>query len=105
MYVGAASQHLLRMSFVPKQEAKIFDTEVTTFWSQFIQRDALTVILFATQAWETRYWLSCPAARCGTMARLAIGHPNTHGDHSVPSPRHHDCEPNLFNSKPRSHYR
>ena len=39
MYIGAASQHALRMSFVPGQEAKNFDTEVTAFWSQLIQRD------------------------------------------------------------------
>ena len=34
MYVGAASQHALRMSFVPEQEAKNFDTHITAFWSQ-----------------------------------------------------------------------
>ena len=31
MYVGAASQHVLRMSFVPEEEAKNFDTQVTAF--------------------------------------------------------------------------
>ena len=31
MYVGAASQHVLRMSFVPEQEAHNFDRQVTTF--------------------------------------------------------------------------
>ena len=40
MYVGAASQHVLRMSFVPEHEARTFDTEVTAFWSQLIKRDA-----------------------------------------------------------------
>ena len=39
MYVGAASQHVLRMNFVPEQEAHIFDRQVTTFWSRLIQRD------------------------------------------------------------------
>ena len=29
MYVGAASQHVLRMSFVPEQEAQNFDRQVT----------------------------------------------------------------------------
>ena len=33
MYVGAASQHVLRMSFVPEQEAQNFDGQVLTFWS------------------------------------------------------------------------
>ena len=40
MCVGAASQHILRMSFVLEDEAKSFDTEVVDFWSQLIQRDA-----------------------------------------------------------------
>ena len=35
----AASQHILRMSFVLEDEAKSFDTEVGDFWSQLIQRD------------------------------------------------------------------
>ena len=38
--VGAASQHVLRVSLVPEDEAKNFDTEVVAFWSQFVQRDA-----------------------------------------------------------------
>ena len=36
MYVGAASQHVLRMSFVPEQEAQNFDRQVLTFWSRDI---------------------------------------------------------------------
>ena len=39
MYVGAASQHVLRISCVPEQEARNFDRQVTSFWSQLIQRD------------------------------------------------------------------
>ena len=31
IYVGAASQHVLRMSFVPEREAHNFDRQVTTF--------------------------------------------------------------------------
>ena len=46
MYVGAASQHMLRMSFVPEQEAKNFDTQVTAFWSHLIQRDVTTPLFF-----------------------------------------------------------
>ena len=34
MYVGAASQHVLRTSFVPEQEARNFDRQVMTFWSR-----------------------------------------------------------------------
>ena len=40
MYVGAASQHVLRMSFVPEDEAKRFDTEVIGFWSHLVKRGA-----------------------------------------------------------------
>ena len=31
MYVGAASQHVLRMSFVPEQEAQNFDRQVLAY--------------------------------------------------------------------------
>ena len=37
--VEAASQHVLRMSFVSEHEAKTFDTEVVAFWSHLIKRD------------------------------------------------------------------
>ena len=46
MYVGAASQHVLRMSFVPEQEAHNFDRQVTTFWSHLIQRDVTSPLFF-----------------------------------------------------------
>ena len=46
MYFGAASQHVLRMSFVPEHEAKTFDTEVTAFWSHLIQRDVTSPLSF-----------------------------------------------------------
>ena len=49
MYGGAASQHVLRMSLPPEQEANNFDTEVVAFWSQLIQRTAhLPVVLSAS---------------------------------------------------------
>ena len=47
MFVGAASQHVLRMSFVPEQEAHNFDIQV--FWSHLIQRDS--TILLTSQTW------------------------------------------------------
>ena len=46
MYVGAASQHVLRMRFVPEQEAYNFDRQVTTFWSHLIQRDITSPLFF-----------------------------------------------------------
>ena len=46
MFVGAASQHVLRMSFVPEQEAHNFDRQVITFWSHLIQRDFASPLFF-----------------------------------------------------------
>ena len=45
MYVGAASQHVLRMSFVSKQEAHNFDRQVMTFWSHLMHRDITSPLL------------------------------------------------------------
>ena len=47
MYVGAASQHVLRMSFVAEREAHNFDRQVTTFWSHLIQRDITSPLFFS----------------------------------------------------------
>ena len=46
MYVGASSQHVLRMSFVPEQEAHNFDRQDTTFWSHLVQRDITSPLFF-----------------------------------------------------------
>ena len=86
MYVGAASQHVLRMSFVPEEEAKNFDTQLTAFWPHFIQRD-VTSLLFIL-----------PLKLGGLGALMAT-------NKSPFSTRHHDLEPNLINFKPHSHHR
>ena len=39
MYVGAASQHALRTTFVPKEEAVSIDKEIVAYWSQLPGRD------------------------------------------------------------------
>ena len=39
MYVGAASQHALRTTFVPYEEAVRFDNEIVACWSQLADRD------------------------------------------------------------------
>ena len=39
MYVGAASQHALRTTFVPCEEAVSFDSEIVAYWSQLAGRD------------------------------------------------------------------
>ena len=46
MYVGAASQHVLRMSFVSEQEAHNFDRHVVTFWSHLMHRDISSPLFF-----------------------------------------------------------
>ena len=46
MYVGAASQHVLRMRFVPEQEAHNFDRQVMTFWSRLVHRDIASPLFF-----------------------------------------------------------
>ena len=46
MYVGAASQHVLRMSIVPEQEAQNFDRQVMTFWSRLMHRDIASPLFF-----------------------------------------------------------
>ena len=46
MYIGAASQHVLRMSFVPEQEAQNFDRQVLTFWSRLMHRDIASPLSF-----------------------------------------------------------
>ena len=46
MYVCAASQHFLRMSFVPEQEAQNFERQVMTFWSRLVHRDVASPLFF-----------------------------------------------------------
>ena len=46
MYVGTASQHVIRMSFVSEQEAHNFDRQVMTFWSHFMHRDISAPLFF-----------------------------------------------------------
>ena len=46
MYVGAASQYVLRMSFVSEQEAQNFDRQVMTFWSRLMHRDIASPLFF-----------------------------------------------------------
>ena len=46
MYVGAASQHVLRMSFVSEQEAHNFDRQDMTFWSHLVHRDITSPLFF-----------------------------------------------------------
>ena len=44
MYVGAASQHALRTTFVPFEEAVSFDSEIVAYWSQLAGRDVTSPV-------------------------------------------------------------
>ena len=44
MYVGAASQHALRTTFVPREEAINFDNEIAHYWSQLAGRDVTSAL-------------------------------------------------------------
>ena len=56
MYVGGASQHVLRMSFVPEQEAHNFDRQVMTFWSHLMHRDITSPLFFYTSSLADLEW-------------------------------------------------
>ena len=46
IYVGAASQHVLRMSFVPEQEAQNFHRQVIAHWFRLTHRDIVSPLVF-----------------------------------------------------------
>ena len=46
LYVGAANQHVPRMSFVSEQEARDLDAQVVAFWSTLIKRDVISPLFF-----------------------------------------------------------
>ena len=72
MYVGAASQHALRTTFVPKGEAVSFDNEIVLYWSQLAGRD-VTSPLFHLPLRLDSGW----APRCSDTLQ-PHGQPGTH---------------------------
>ena len=85
MYVGAASQHVLRMSFVPEQEAQNFDRQVMTFWSHLMHRDITSPLFFLPL--KLGGLGLCSSMSCGRpMARVGVDH--SHVDGSNPITRH-----------------
>ena len=82
MHLGAASQHALRMTFVPETEVKKFDTEVVAFWSQLIERDTTSPLFhLPLRVGRTEGCLRGTAARGGPMDGVVDGHPHTGGGH------------------------
>ena len=89
MYVGAASQHVLRMSFVPEQEAhKLRKAGHDILVPSNSTRRHLSTILLTPQTWGTWSGLSSPATRSSPMARLAIDHFHINGNNPITGHRH-----------------
>ena len=109
MYVGAASQHVLRMSFVPEQEARNFDRQVIDLLiSSYASRYHLSVVLSTPQAWRTWGGLCSSTPRGCPMACVAVDHSHVDGNNPVTGHRFPPQfntttdELNLPNSKPPS---
>ena len=56
MYVGAASQHALRTTFVPETAALSFDTEIVAYWSRLAGRDVTLRCSTCRSAWADSEW-------------------------------------------------
>ena len=83
-YVGAASLHVLRMSFVPEREAHNFDRQVTTFLvPPYPTRHHLSVVFPTPQTWWTWCGLCSSTPCCCSMARLAVDHSHINGNNPV----------------------
>ena len=105
MYVGAASQHVLRTSFVPEQEAHNFDRQVMTFWSHLMHRDITSPLFFLPLTlWRT--WsgaLQFNVMRPPHGARGSRSFPRrwqqpSHRTQIPSSVQHHNYELNSHNS-------
>ena len=95
MYVGAASHQVLRMSFVPEQEAYNFYTQVTTFWSHLIQRDATSPLFsLAVKLGEVGV--------CSAVQLLRGAHGSQSFPHLWQQPSHWTHQ---HNSEPPFHYK
>ena len=102
MYVGAACQHALRMTFVPEAEAKSFDTEVVPFWSQLMGMDATSPFV-SPPASQGGHRGTTP--RCSSMDSLEVSNPHSNEGHQLTRHRHsvrghfHPAQPSAPSSK------
>ena len=84
MYVAAASQHVLRMSFVPEQEAQHFDRQVMTCWSRLMHRDIASPLFFPPLKLGGLGCGLCGSTSCGCpMARVAVDHSHVDGNNPI----------------------
>ena len=70
----AASQHALRMTFVPEAEANSFDTEIVALWSQLIGRVASSPLFHLPLRMGAWVWAQRTTTRCSPMDSLAVSH-------------------------------
>ena len=56
MCVGGASQHVLRLSFVPEQEAQKFNRQVIACWSRLMHRDIPLRCFFYPPSLVDLFW-------------------------------------------------
>ena len=84
MYVGAASQHVLRMSFVSEQEARqLRQTGYDLLVSPYASRYHLSVVFSTPQACRTWSGLCTSTPRGSQMARVAVDHSHVDGNNPV----------------------
>ena len=84
MYVGAASQHVLRMIFVPEQEAQNFDRQVITYWSRLMHCDIASPLFFLPLKLGGLGVGSAVQRHCGCpMASVAVDHSFIDGNNPI----------------------
>ena len=80
MYGGAASQHALRTTFVPREEAINLDKEIVSYWSQLASREVTSPLFhLPLRMGGLGGGLRGTPTRRSAMDSLAIHHPHPHG--------------------------
>ena len=100
---GAASQHVLRMSSVPEQEAHNFDRQVSTFWSTSFSATSPLHFSFCLSNLEDLVWalqfsdMQRPHGVRGNRSFPTLMATTQSPDTETLSTLHHHSEPNLSN--------
>ena len=85
---GAASQHVLSMSFVQNKKPRPLTLRSLLSGHNASNATPPPRCSFYSQAWRSWCWHRRAATCCSTMTCLAIGHSKNHGNHSIPRHRH-----------------
>ena len=83
MYVFAASQHVLRMSFVSEQEVHNFDSQVMTFESHLMHRDTASPLFFLPLKLGGLGVGSAVQRHAAAPWRVAVDHSHVDGNNPV----------------------